>query len=319
MPSTAGWRRRVPCLRAFNEPHDPDPMLDEALTRVYLEIYDFPHAGPVLDRWAADAPEDPRPPLWHAAVHRRCNAEPEVIIADYREALRRSPDNAEALIGLATQLQEDHREAEAADAFARYLALRPDDPSAHLGAGRNAAERGDADAAIRHIDRVLELDPDNAEAHLERGKLDLRRGEPASALADLERAAELTPFDPVAQYQRSLALGRLGRRAEAAAAHRTFNALQQAREELEELQQDLAASPKDPDLQCRVARWMFEHGYDDEALLWSRRILVDTPGHPETCRLLADYYERHGQFERAREYREQVDPGRASPTSRRSP
>ena len=166
----------------------------------------------------------PGPLCWHAAVHRRSDAEPEVIIEDYREALRRDTDNAEARLGLAEQLEQAHRNREAADAYAAYLALRPDDPAGHLGAGRNAADSGDDDAGQVHLDRVLNLDPENAVAHLERAKISLRRGANETALVHLDRAVALAPFDPVAHYQRSLALKRLGRRTEAEVANRTFHA-----------------------------------------------------------------------------------------------
>ncbi len=306
--------RALPVLeRAFAGPHDRDPMLDEALARIYLETYDFPHAGAVLERWAADAPEDPRPPLWHATVHRRLDAEPAVIIADYREVLRRSPGHPEALLGLAGQLERARRGPEAADAYAAYLAIRPDDPAGHIGAGRVAGDLGDDPGALRHLDRALALDPEDRAAHLERGKRELRRGQPASALPHLDRAVQLGPFDPVAHYQRSLALKQLGRTAEALIAHRTFTRLQEGRRNLDDLQQDLAASPKDPHLRTRLARWMFDNGYDDEAVLWSRKILADAPGYPETCLLLARYYDRLGQPERARAYREQMAAGRSRP------
>jgi hypothetical protein len=51
---------------------------------------------------------------------------------------------------------------------------------------------------------------------------------------------------------------------------------------------------------------MFSNGYDAEAVLWSNKILSDTPAHPETCLLLADYYHHLGQLERANLYRQQV-------------
>ncbi len=57
--------------RAFVEGGAPDLMIDEALSRVLLEMYDFPAAAVVLKRWGDDAPTDPRPPLWMAQIHRR--------------------------------------------------------------------------------------------------------------------------------------------------------------------------------------------------------------------------------------------------------
>lgn len=289
--------------KAFAASSAPDPMLDEALARVCIETYDFAHAGAVLARWAADAPNDPRPPLWHARVHLRRNAEPEVVVDDYREALRRDPNEPEARLGLAEQLERAQRNREAADAYDALLALQPDDPGGNLGAGRNALALGDDNAALRHLDRALELDPDSGLAHLERAKLDLRRGDPTSALSHLDRAVARIPSDPAAHYQRSLALKRLGRDEEAAREHDSFTRLQRDRRQLEELQEQLGETPDDSGLQVRVARWMFDHSFEDEALRWCQKILTDKPGHAETCLLLADYYTRRGETDQADAYR----------------
>ncbi|MDR3637521.1 MAG: tetratricopeptide repeat protein [Isosphaeraceae bacterium] len=304
-------RARAVLATAFAASSGPDPMLDEALARVYLDAYDFPHAGAVLDRWAKDAPDDPRPPLWHANVHLRRDAEPEVLIADYREVLRRDPNSAEARLGLAEQLERAQQNSAAADAYTALLALRPDDPGGHLGAGRNALALGDEASALHHLDRALELDPESAAGHLERAKLDLRHGDAGAALAHLDRAIARSPSDPAAHYQRSLALKRLARDDEASREQDTFNRLQRDRRQLEDLQERLGETPGDVSLQARVARWMFEHAYDDEAVKWCGKILTDRPGHPETCVLLADYYSRHGQPEKAAAVRRLATPGPA--------
>ncbi len=158
--------------RSFDEPEHgtPDLMVNEALARVDLEMYDFPHAAAVLTRWAKDAPDDPRPPWWHAELNRRRDADPDVIIADYREVLRRAPGHADALRGIAEQLDRAHRNREAAEAYEALLAIRPDDPAAHKGAGLDAVALGDETAAVSHLDRALTLDPNNASAHLGRAR-----------------------------------------------------------------------------------------------------------------------------------------------------
>ena len=77
-------------------------------------------------------------------------------------------------------------------------------------------------------------------------------------------------------------------------------------QEREELQDRLDASPNDPHLQSRLARWMLAHGYDEEGVKWATKILIDHPGYRETCLVLADYYERIGDWETAKSYRDQV-------------
>ncbi|HEY2156266.1 MAG TPA: tetratricopeptide repeat protein [Isosphaeraceae bacterium] len=291
--------------QAFAE-GEPDPMVDEALARIYLEMYDFPHARAVLTRWAKDDPTDARPPLWRAAANRRVDAEPDVVLADYREVLKRDPNHAEARLGLADELARAHRDRDAADAYDSYLADHPDSAPALAGAGRCAIALGDEDAAVRHLDRALALDPENPAANLARAEIDLRRNDPAAALAHLDRAVAKTPFDPPVHYQRSLALKRLGRDDESARERAEFTRLTNDRRALEDLQADLARSPTDARLQSEIARWMFGHGFEKEGVQWARKVLVDHPGHVETCLLLAGYYDRLGDWQQAQLYKAQA-------------
>ena len=63
---------------------------------------------------------------------------------------------------------------------------------------------------------------------------------------------------------------------------------------------------------------MLAHGYDQEGLKWAQKILVEHPGHRETCLVLADYYERIGDWELAKSYRNQVVQHRLGPLVRRN-
>jgi tetratricopeptide (TPR) repeat protein len=297
--------------RAFVESGPPDPLVDEALARLYLELYDFPHAGAVLTRWAEDAPNDPRPPWWRARTNLRREADPEVIIADYREALRRDPKLAEARLGLADVLRQEHRNTEADAEYATVLAVEPENAAALLGAGRNALELGDLDGAARRLDRALTLDPGSADAHKERATLFLHLGDAASALGHLDRAVAIQPYDPALHYSRRLALSRLGRRDEAKQEQQDFDRLKAEIDQMNALRGRLAETPGDARLQGELARWMFAHGYAREGLSWARKILITHPGHPETCLLLANYYNLLGRPDLARFYRAQITSNRA--------
>ena len=303
-PSTRGRGRRGPVLaQAFAEAHDPDPMLDEALRESTSKRTTIPTplrssiAGPPM-------PDHPRPPLWHAAAHRRCNADPQVIIDDYRQALRRDPDNAEALSASPLNWSRHTK-------MARPPTPTPPTLPSARRPGRAPRRRAQCGPVGRRCRRSPPprpgpgTRPRNAAAHREHAEIDRRHGERGLSRpprpgrrADPVRASRPVPC--------ALDLERLGRHAEAVAAYRTFTRLQQGHRELEDLQERLAESPKDPHLQSQIARWMFSNGYDAEAVQWSRKILTDTPGHPETCLLLADYYHRLGQPERANLYRQQV-------------
>jgi tetratricopeptide (TPR) repeat protein len=299
----------IPILRrAFEEGGPPDPGLYEALARSYLETYDLGRAAVVLDRWAREVPGDATPHVWRAEIDSRHPERTEAVFRDYREALKRDPKRVRARLGLAEALRAAHRNDEAAAEYAAALALVPDDATAHFGAGRIALERGDEDAAIRHFDRAIALDPKSASALKERAEIALRRGGAAAALALLDRADALDPHDLGIHHSKSLALARLGREADAKAEREIAARLRAEQARINQLQAQLLRTPHDLGLQCEVARWMFDHGHDADGARWAEKVLRDHPGHPEACRLLADYQQRQGNPGLANYYRLQARP-----------
>ena len=289
--------------RAFAEARAADRQVDEALARVYLETYGLKRAAAVLDRWARDFPDDPKPHFWRHEIHARDGPEAGRVLEDYREALRRDPDLAPARLGVAEELRKAHRNAEAADVYKAYLALRPDDAAAHLGAGRNLAEQGEGEAAARHLRRAIELNGQNAQAHAELAHLCSRRGDWAAALAHLDRAIAVDPFDVGARHRRGQVLARLGRAAEAQVEQAAANRLREDLKVLSEARSRLLASPHDRASQLEVARWMFAHGHGPEGARWAEKVLAERPLDPDASRMLADYHDRRGETGLANRYR----------------
>jgi tetratricopeptide (TPR) repeat protein len=109
------------------------------------------------------------------------------------------------------------RKEEAWRAFAAGLELEPDNDELLVNM---AFVAGDPAAAERLARRALEVRPDQPVAWIVIGSLALERKDWAAALAAFDRAAALDPDRGEAHYNRSLALGAMGRRAEACAALR---------------------------------------------------------------------------------------------------
>ena len=251
-----------------------------------------------------------------AEVDRRIGVDRIVTIGHLREALRRDADCDQARLLLAEMLYMEGEHAESAGLYAAYAARHPDEPAGHIGVGIAARAQGETARASEALDRALALAPDDTLALKERAALDLHDGHPDDALRRLDRAIKADPFDPELRYQRSLALGRLGRRDEAAADRRRFEQLRREHQDMAEIAAELIRSPSDDALRCRAARWMIEHGRDEEAAQWARLVLRNRPGHPEANRLLADYHRRRGEAGLANFYRSQATP---EPESRPSP
>jgi tetratricopeptide (TPR) repeat protein len=293
-------------VAAAREMRGPDPELEEALARVFLQTYKLNLAARVLERWTRDAPGDPRPYLWYTEVDRRTQADPAVTIGHYREALKRKPDLDEARLGLAEELRKAHRIAEARQEYDTYLTAHPRDPEPYVGAGRLALDQGVESAAIQHLDRALVLKPDHLAALNYRAAIEMRHGRFDGALEFLNRALRVDPADPELLYNRGLVLSRLGRKAEAQADLRKHHKLERDSDELNRLREHLNQDPNNLEYRFGIARWMFAHGQDDEGVRWSKFILAAHPGHTPTCRLLADYYDRKGDPGLANYYRLQA-------------
>ena len=203
---TKRYAEAKPTLRqAFVQQRTPDRQVDEALAKAYLETYDLTRAMMVLDRWARDFPDDPKPFLWRAEVHSRTNESVGAVEDDYREALRRDPSLARARPWPGRRAAQANRSAEAAVEYDAYLALEPDDAVAHLGAGRNRMEQGDEAAATAHLERAMALDGENAEPLKEMADAATRRGDWVETLNLLDRAIALDPYDVTLRYSRGLA------------------------------------------------------------------------------------------------------------------
>jgi tetratricopeptide (TPR) repeat protein len=304
MASAGKFADAEPVLRAIREQTDrPDPQVDQALARIYLETFDFGHAERAIDRWIRDAPADARPYLWRTEIWRRSDTDAANLLRDYNEALRRNPNLDEARLGVANALLKEQRFAEAAEAFDRYLERKPNDPAGYLGAGRTAQVQGDFNAAIHYLDRAVELAPDDPEILLARTAIDLRRGNAAAALPLLDRARRADPFDPEICYRRAIALSQLGRADEAKAEQARAQELKNDKARMEQIRKGLVSTPDDRSVQAEAARWLADHGHADEAVRWAKRVLSAEPDHPGMNRLMADYYDHQGNQGLANFYR----------------
>ncbi|MDR3635529.1 MAG: tetratricopeptide repeat protein [Isosphaeraceae bacterium] len=291
-------------LREFAAERAPDPDVDEALTIIYLENSRLKEAGWVLDRWARDVPDDPKPYLWRTELDRRSpDQDPDQIEAHYREALKRDPNLAAAQLGLAELLRMSRRFDEAKNLYESYLTQCPDDATGHLGAARNALGSGDQEGALRHLDRALALAPDDKGTLIERARIDFRRGAAADALKALDRAARSDSFDPDLLALRARVLTRLGRTDDAMADQDRLRTLKRDQARLDEISERLFRDPDNLSVQYEVAQWMFEHGRTDAGVRLARKILSVDPNHIETNRLMVNYHAARGETGLANYYR----------------
>jgi tetratricopeptide (TPR) repeat protein len=247
----------------------------------------------------------------------RQGADSEVVLAEFREAVRLRPDFAEAYnnIGLVLAQKDDDRPAIAA--FREAIRLRPDYADAHSNLGA-ALTLTDSDEAIRELNqavtlapnsvkarfnlavaysssaeggpkeveqlrKVIALDPTFARAHLSLGRALLREGKVPEAVAELQEATKLDPRSGDAHYQLGLALARAGRREQAALEAQQGHDLASADERAENVNLDIAEG-----------RAALDRGETDQAENKFRHALMLQPDSPEAHHYLGVALEKRG-------------------------
>jgi len=118
----------------------------------------------------------------------------------------------------------DSNRAEAA--FARVVALRPNDGVAHRERGRALLQLERPEAAFVELAAALLVDAGDYESYLLIGQIDLDAGRYAQAARLLTRAIEIEPDRADAYYALATALSRSGKDDEASAHRQTFARLQ---------------------------------------------------------------------------------------------
>jgi choline-sulfatase len=185
-------------------------------------------------------------------------------IGPLTEAIALSPSSAPSHLYLARAQAGSGKRADALATIARGLALSPRNADMHHLQGRLLLAGGDVAAARAALEQAARLDPRNALVQVDLSGLARGRGEIQAALAAAERAVALDARAPQGHVARGLALGALGREAEAEQAFR--NALEQ--------------DADDPDALFFLAAVELRGGRAQAAAALLERLLKRAPEYP---------------------------------------
>ncbi|MFI5454434.1 MAG: tetratricopeptide repeat protein [Isosphaerales bacterium] len=280
--------------QAFLEQVEPQEMVAKELARIFLSTYRLDRAIRPIERWRVLAPEDPQPYLWNNEIASRSDVEPAILIQNYRAALERDPKLDKARLGLAQELSKARRFDDAEQEFLVYLKRNPKDSSALLGLGRNAFQQGNIEKSRQYFETSREANPREPETLKELGQIDLRLGRSQQARERLELLIQIQPFDHEVRYSYAQALKLSGDEARARVELARAARLRKEHDQLVQLRFRLIKHPRDLDTRFQVAKWMMEHGHEQEGLKWTKEILRADPRHPPTHGLLAAYYDQRG-------------------------
>jgi tetratricopeptide (TPR) repeat protein len=296
--------------RAFEQGLEPRAEVARELARIYLARFRLTEGAQVVERYRELMPADPQPYLWSNEIASRSGGTPAILIRNYRAALERDPDLDKARLGLAEQLSKDRRFDEAEQEYRAYLRRNPKDAAARVGLGRNAFQMGDIAGAIREFEAALAVDPRQADALKELAQLDLRFGRFPAARRRLELLIQIEPFDHGIRYSYAQALKFVGEPEKARVESERAKQLREDEARIVRLRSKIVDDPHDMASRLEVARWMLNHGHQDEGLKWTKEIFRADPHHSATHQVLADYYATHGDPGLANYHRTMASTGR---------
>jgi tetratricopeptide (TPR) repeat protein len=196
------------------------------------------------------------------------------------------------------------------------LKLAPDDVMLKLRKAECLKRLGQSAEARAILDKLLEAEPDHSGILVERGILALELSDFKGAETRLRKALAKDAFNQEANKRLAEALLQQGNRREEAEKQLAFCRRQSADiERFQSIQnmsfEKLAAAPE---LVHECGAILLRYGRDEQALKWLFRVLAMDGTHQATHRLLADYFERKGEKERAANHRRylQVKEGRTN-------
>jgi thioredoxin-like negative regulator of GroEL len=159
---------------------------------------------------------------------------------------------------------------------------------------------------VEYLDTLLREQPDNAEALAERGRAcgDLAKG--GEALRCLRRAFVLQPRAYTIGSSLLAELRSQGKDSEADRVSRQVQALKEHEERIQELTAKVHKTPRNAPVRHELGVLYLKAGNEDTALSWLFGALQDDPDYRPTHKVLADYYQRKGDSERAAIHRQRA-------------
>jgi tetratricopeptide (TPR) repeat protein len=164
----------------------------------------------------------------------------------WRDTIAKNPTSWMAQTNLGRYLVREERFEEAAEAYGRVFAIRPDTHRAHIGRAGALLKLGREREAEEHFETALELRPDLYGAHQALARLSWKRGDRAAAIAHYEAMIAIAPENPNGHFLMGRSLQATGRRRGALVHYRNALAIdpdhEGARNALEEIEGRRAGS-----------------------------------------------------------------------------
>jgi tetratricopeptide (TPR) repeat protein len=207
---------------------------------------------------------------------------PEAI-AHYEQALRLSPDYADAHYNLGIALVQSGKIEDAIGQYQQALRSKPDYAEAHSNLGTALFALGNVQEGLRQFEKAVQLQPDSAVAHFNLADALARSGRLEEAIQENRQALRLRPDYPEARYNLAEVLVALGRNQEA----------------IVQYGEALRIDPDRAQTHCRLGNALARSGRLEDAIAHYERALQVEPDNAEAHLNLGAVLTRLGKLEEA--------------------
>ncbi len=275
----------------------------EALALGHLAAFDIPEFEQCLDFWLKWNPQAAKPRLLRAQHALRLGKHAEAA-RQFEELLKQHPELTEARQGWGECLLALNRPTEAASQFRRCW-QETNEPLVAVFLAKSLVQIGESQEALKLLQQVRQTaDPQVRAQVLEQlGRWHLDAGQAEPALEYLKESVELAPEASTAWHSLSAAYSMKGQRELAAQALQVSQETQDRCYRLGVAVKELESKPQSTDLRLEIAQILLKQGMEQDAVAWLNTILQIDRRHPEANRLLAEYFDRHGNSAQAAEHR----------------
>ena len=294
------FSRSEPLLLRMAQRHPKDAAVAKELALGYFRANRLAEAEPYFEHWCEANPGDPEPYLQRYTMWVKWNRLRNAV-EDARRVLQLQPDNRKLHQQLPRWLLFIGQFDEAEQECHRFLKRWPDDPWVLFIQARVYQSTDHPREAAAIVDQLIRDIPDFPEAYLLRGTLYRDANQPREAIPWLRRAAAIQgPHRHDALYALAPALDQIGQSQEAEKVMKEARLLQE-QDFLREMTREFGSV--NISAQARLAEEMLNAGQSENGLRLLARLLEHDPNCAVAHRVLADYYDKQGQPERAAEHR----------------
>jgi tetratricopeptide (TPR) repeat protein len=253
--------------------------------------------------WTQKAPRSATAWAFRGDVCDRTRKRAEAIAA-YRMAVELDPANVDYALALARNLLNAKAPPDDVAVILEKLQIdHPDRLDVLLQLAYCRTEQARPEDALPLVERVIAKQSDSIPALHLKGRIELALGRPERAVTALRRAAELGPYHTDVLFTLLQTLNQTGPADEAAAIKARWTKSSADLEKLGTTTREITSNPDNPELRKTAGEICLRNGLEKEGVQWLTSALRLDPSHKSSHGILADYYEKIGDRQRAAEHR----------------